>query len=408
MTDKLVSTHERTVRPIKVLEITQASGGGVQKYVIQLCKHLDRNRFVVTGCCSTESLAKWQDSETPFQEAFEQAGVSYFLVPMERAVHPVKDLLALVMIYQRIKKIGFDIVHTHSSKAGVLGRIAARWAGVPVVLYSPHAFSFAAPDRTVGTYAFVLFEKIAAHFCDAIIADSVGERDLALDRGICRRDKIRVISPGVTSAECTGNDEDQKKSQLLHELGVPANHKIVTFIGRLAPQKDPLTFIRCAQHLETRNGPVSFLLVGDGPLRQKCAEEVHNSALHGKMKLLGWRRDYELVLSLSDVVIIPSRYEGLPFVLLEAMAQGKPVVAADVAGIREVIAHGKDGFLVPLSAPDLLAATCSRVLEDTELAVRVGHAARTKVLEHFTIAKAVSLTEEAYSQLLEMKRADHG
>ncbi|RLE05892.1 MAG: hypothetical protein DRJ06_08485, partial [Candidatus Aminicenantes bacterium] len=133
---------------INILQITQCLGGGVQKYVIQLCEHLDPNRFRIIGCCSMgPGREDREDGDIPFSEAFQQIGIPYFIVPMQRSINPLKDFLSFLLIYKNIKKKNFDIVHAHSSKAGVLARIAARMAGVPVIIYSPHAFSFDGPKH---------------------------------------------------------------------------------------------------------------------------------------------------------------------------------------------------------------------------------------------------------------------
>jgi glycosyltransferase involved in cell wall biosynthesis len=339
--------------------------------------------------------------DVPFPELFERAGVPYFAVPMKRAVRPLSDCLALLTIYRHIKRERFDIVHAHSSKAGVLARIAARAAGVPVVLYSPHAFSFAGPKKTIVTRAYVYIERAAARLCDGIIVDSRGERDLALERRICRPEKIRVIPPGL---EPTGESVDEgpgNRSQILERLAISNKHRIVTFIGRLAAQKDPLSFIRCARLVGDAHERVTFLVVGDGPLRDHCRAAVKENDLNGRMRLLGWRRDYREILAVSDVLVLCSLYEGLPFILLEGMAQGKPIVATEVTGIREVLTNGVDGFLVPPHAPERLARACLHILENEAEQGRIGSAARAKAVQEFRVERCASLTEETYSDLLD-------
>lgn len=379
----------------------------MQKYVTQLCQHLDRRRFEVTGCCATQALDDCA-GDVPFPSALEEAAVPYFMVPMERSIHPVKDVLALGMIYREIRNRCFDIVHAHSSKAGVLARIAACRAGVPVVVYSPHAFSFAAPDLGLSKQSFVFFERVASRWGDMIIADSQGERTLALKYRIGTPGSTVVIPPGIALEEYERKITEQQKAALAAHLEIPKDHKVVTFVGRLARQKDPVTFIRCAQLLERALPQVTFLLIGDGPLRKECSSLVNRGSFHGKMRLLGWRRDYRDFLTLSDAVAIPSVYEGMPFLLLEAMALGKPVIATDVAGNQEVVADGENGMLVPSQAPGQMAEKCFHVLCQPKNAARLGEAARRTVAERFSLGTMISLTEKLYYQLYQKKCGHHG
>jgi glycosyltransferase involved in cell wall biosynthesis len=328
---------------------------------------------------------------------------------MERAVHPVKDLRALTAIYRRIKQYGFHVVHAHSSKAGVLGRVAARMADVPVVIYSPHAFSFAGPEQSVRTGAYRLIERMAGRLGDGIIADSPSEMNLALRHGIGGSECVWVIPPGIPAQEPVTEQRYQAARRFLYERGfVRSGQRIVTFIGRLAPQKDPLTFLYGARLLSEQVHGVSFLVVGDGPLREKCLRTVQKSASHDTIVLTGWRRDYEHFLAASDVVVIASQYEGLPYILLEAMAQGKPVVATAVAGNRDVIVPEKNGILVPPQDPRALADACRKLLEQPERARRIGRAAHERVVEGYSMRKTISLTEEVYENLMQNRQHRYG
>jgi len=394
------------MKPIKVLQITQSSGGGVQKYIIQLCRNLDPNRFSITGCCSIESKADNLNGDIPFTEAFRQIGIPNFVVPMQRSTNLWRDLFSFFRIYQNIKKRDFDIVHAHSSKAGVLARIAARMAGVPLVLYSPHAFSFDGPGPILKKIPYILFEKIAYFFGDAIITDSLTEMELACKFRIAREEEIVVIPPGIKLQDYNTEITEKERSEFLKKLGVSGGHKVVTMIGRLAPQKDPITFILAAQQLKHKYSNATFLLVGDGPLLDTCLHIIQKLELEDCMKVVGWRRDYKTILKISDIVVIPSLWEGLPFILLEAMAFVKPVVATRTTGIVDVINDGENGFLVPPRSPNFLADKIKRALDQPEVAAKVGRAARKTVEERFSLGKMIPSIEEIYIHLYKNKQEE--
>lgn len=392
------------MQQLRVLQITQSIGGGVQKYVIQLCQCLNRNTFAITGCCSKEPEDGDENGDIPFAEAFRQIGVPYFVIPMERAIKPWRDVSSFLSMYQHIKQGAFDIVHAHSSKAGVLARIAARMAGVPVVIYSPHAFSFDGPGHILKKAPYILFEKIAALFCDAIITDSYTEKNLALRFRIAPQNKLRVVPPSLALKDYSGSISGDDRRSYLRQLRIPDGHKVVTMISRLAAQKDPLTFIAASQRLSEALPDVAFLLVGDGPLMDECLGSIQEKGMNERMKVLGWRRDYKMILRVSDLLVSTSLWEGMPFIVLEAMAFAKPVVAARTTGTVDIINDGEDGFLVPPRSPELLAQKMKWVLDGPDISARVGHAAQQTVNDRFCVEKMIPSMEECYLQLHHQKQ----
>jgi len=392
------------MQTLKVLQITQSAGGGVQKYIIQLCQYLNRSLFLITGCCSQKSSEESNDGDIPFAEAFQRIGIPSLVISMERAIRPWRDFSSLVRIYRHMKQEEYDLVHTHSSKAGVLARIAARLAGIPVVVYSPHAFSFDGPGPIWEKAPYIFFERIAAFFCDAIVTDSSSEKALALKFKIAPQEKIRVIPSSIDLNEYTGNLTENDKRAYLKNLGISEGQKVVSMIGRLAPQKDPITFIASSQRLSEEYPDVTFLLVGDGPLMGECLGKIRETGMNEKMKVLGWRRDYKMILRASDLVVITSLWEGLPFILLEAMAFAKPVVATQSTGTVDVIRDGENGFLVHARSPEMLAQRMKWVLEREDIASAVGNAAQETVKDRFCVEKTIPLMEACYLQLYHQKR----
>jgi glycosyltransferase involved in cell wall biosynthesis len=392
------------MQQLKVLQITQSAGGGVQKYVIQLCQYLNRSLFTITGCCSKESREARNGGDIPFAEAFRQIGIPYVVIPMERAIKPWRDFSCLFAIYKHMKRGTFDLVHTHSSKAGVLARIAARMAGIPVVIYSPHAFSFDGPGNILKKAPYIFFERIAAFFCDAIITDSSTEKDLALKFKIAPNKKIRVIPPSIALKDYSGGISEDDKRTYLKKLRVPEGHKVVTMICRLAVQKDPITFILSCQRLMEDCQDVTFLLVGDGPLREACLGSMQETGMNERIKVLGWRRDYKTILRVSDLLVSSSLWEGMPFIVLEAMAFAKAVVATRSTGTVDVINDGENGFLVPPRSPEMLAQKMKWVLERPDIGSAIGKAARETIKDKFCVEKTIPSMEEFYLQLYHHKQ----
>jgi glycosyltransferase involved in cell wall biosynthesis len=282
--------------------------------------------------------------------------------------------------------------------------VAARIAGIPVVIYSPHAFSFDGPGHILGKAPYILFEKIAAFFCDAIITDSPTEKALALRFGIAPQKKIRVIPPSIAIKDYNGSISEDDKRAALKNMRVPEGNKVVTMICRMAPQKDPLTFIAASQLLSEDCPDVTFLLVGDGPLMDECLGSIQKAGMSERVRVLGWRRDYKTILSVSDLVVNSSLWEGMPFIVLEAMAFAKPVVAARSTGTVDVISDGENGFLVPPRSPELLAQKMKWVLERPDLVSAVGKAAQETVTDRFCVGKTIPSLEDCYLQLYHQKQ----
>jgi len=389
---------------IRILYITQSLGGGVQKFIIQLCQNLNQHQFQITGCCSAEQ--KGGDGDIPFSEAFRQIGISYFVVPMQRAINPWEDFSSFVKIYRNITRRGFDIVHAHSSKAGVLARIAARLAGVPLVIYSPHGFSFDGPGNVISKLPYILFEKIASFFSDIIITDSLSEKKLALKYKMGSDEKTFVVPPSINISDYNLKITGKERASCLKKLGIALENRVVTMIGRLAVQKDPYTFILAAKQIKNKQPDTTFLLVGDGPLMDSCLRLIKKLELEDSVKVVGWLRNYKIVLKASDIIVIPSLWEGLPFILLEAMAFAKPIVATRITGIVDVVRDGKNGFLIPPRSPDSLAKKVEQILDNPDVGANLGKEGRITVKKNYLLKTAVSSIETLYTRLFKKKVDD--
>jgi Glycosyltransferase len=235
--------------------------------------------------------------------------------------------LALIEIRRFIKDNNIDIVHTHSSKAGILGRFAARLAKAEIVLHTVHGWPFNDYQRLITKKFFIWLEIIAARFTDKLIVVSDYDSQIGLNNNIAEDSKYLLIRYGIDYAQFNIRDDAIRK-----ELGIKPDDLAVGMVGCFKPQKSPQDFIRLAFLLQPDLSRVKFILVGDGALRKKIEKLILKLNLQNKVFLTGWRRDIPRILSAIDVFILTSLWEGLPISVLEAMACGKPVVATKYGG----------------------------------------------------------------------------
>ena len=388
------------MRRIKVLYISQATGG-VQRHITFLAAHLDRNRFEITGCFPPRDRVKGVNpSKESFLDVFQRLELRVIPLDMYREIRPLQDLRAFLRLYRILRKEKWDIVHTHSSKAGFLGRIAARMVGVPVVIHTPNAFAFDRPPHSALNFFYILLERIVGSFCDALIAVSPSEEQLARQARVVSPEKIILICNGIDLEELKWEVDPRKKKR---ELGIPGGMSMVLTIGRFAPQKAPGVFIDAAKKVLRERPDTAFVMVGDGPLFQKVKNQVVKDNLKERLFLFDWRTDAKEILASCDVYVLSSLWEGLPYTVLEAMALRKPVVATEARGTRDVVQNEVTGFLVGLRGADQMAEKILTLLSEPELARRMGEKARERVAKEFTLNVHLEKTAALYERLLTKK-----
>ncbi|MBX3285086.1 MAG: glycosyltransferase [Actinobacteria bacterium] len=354
--------------------ITKLALGGAQESALVTCEGLDPNRFRQVLFTGIES----DDEGTMFAEA-EQRGIRVELAPeLVHRVRPASDLAAVSRLADRLASAGTQLVHTHSSKAGLVGRLAARRLRLPVV-HSVHGWSFNDHQRPALRRGVVASERCAARYTDAIVVEASPDRAKGLDAGIGRAEQYRLIRNGIDLQSLSFDPE--AGTRLRAELGIgPAAHLVGT-VGRLADQKDPVSMVEMFAHLRASDLDVHFVWVGDGALREVTQAAVDRAGLGDRFHLLGVRRDVSEMLSAFDVFALSSLWEGLPRTVTEAMAVGIPVAATAVDGCAEIITDGEDGLLVTPSRPVELAGAVGRLLREPELATSVASRARVRVQE---------------------------
>jgi len=371
---------------IKVFQVLSgvATWGGGGTVVLSLTKELLRLGCEVTVLCLGDFAG----------EQFAKAGAKVVSSRYwRREINLPFDLLALYELFRLCRRERFDIVHTHTSKGGFLGRIAARLAGVPTVIHTVHGFAF--HEFTPGPVAafYTLLERLAGHFCDLVICVNDEDRQTAIRRRIVAPDKIVTIHNGIDMDRFAGVRGDSVR----RELALGDGSVLIGTVGRLAPQKG-FAYLLQAIPLVLREHPEThFAFAGDGPLEAELKGLATELGVSERCHFLGFRRDIPEVLAACDIFVLPSLWEGLSITLLEAMAAGKPIVATDIKGNREVITDEVNGLLVRPKDSVELARAIIELIEDRERARLLGERARRTVERHFNERAMLEKTLQAYA-----------
>jgi glycosyltransferase involved in cell wall biosynthesis len=376
---------------IRIVQIiTRLELGGAQQVVLHTLRGLDPEQYERHLIAGQGGLL---DAEA---QALDRVQVQLWPT-LKHPVHLWWDLVTLVKLVGWLRRHRVDIVHTHSSKAGVLGRLAAALARTPVIVHTVHGWPFhdRQPAWVRGLY--VMLERLAARRATRLIAVSQATRDQGLRHRIGRPEQYEVIYPGSDLAAFQPATPAQRR-EVREEFGFPADAKLVGLVACLKPQKAPVDFIRAAS-LVTHREQARFLVVGDGEERPAVEREIKRLGLEGRVVLAGWRRDVPRLLPAFDVLALSSLWEGLPCVLAQALASGVAVVATDVDGTREAVAEGVTGRLVLPGEPEALARALVELLADPAALQRMG-AAGTGRAKAFSITTLVQRLDQLYRTLL--------
>jgi glycosyltransferase involved in cell wall biosynthesis len=286
-----------------------------------------------------------------------------------------------------------DILHVHGGRAGLAGALAGRATGTRPIVYTAHAFAFKRHLPPIQHAATVLAERASCRLADAVICLSADDALAAAERGIAPR-TLAVIPNGIDPAAFPAAADRRA------EFGLSPGVPVIGMIGRLVADKDPLTFVRAAAQIRERVPDARFLLVGDGPLRSLAERETAALGLNGRLILTGTRFDIPEVLGTVDVMVMTSLWEGLPLILLEAMASRIPVVCSRLPTLAGVVEDGRTGLLVPPGDAAGFAAAVVELWKDPRRRQRMGDAARDRVAREYSIVRMVQQTDALYTKVL--------
>lgn len=365
--------------------ITHLGLGGAQDNTLTTVRSLDRHNYEVD--LASAPGGAWERRARAYADTF---------VPLEHMVRsfrrPWSDIRTLLDLVRVLRNGDYDVVHTHSAKAGLLGRVAGRLAGVPMIVHTLHGFhGYRFLDRAL----FFALEGLGALFCDRIITVSEINRKDAISLGLFPPRKAVTIHSGIDVASYVDMRVD--RGAKMAELGLPATSPVIGTVGRLAVQKAPLDLVAAAHRVIDRVPEARFIIAGDGPLHSAVKRAI---GAEERIRLLGHREDVGELLQVMDVFVVSSLWEGIGRALTEAMAAGRPVIATRVSGVPELVVDGETGLLVPPGQPGELAKAILRLLKDNHLASRLAEQGQRKVMREFDARTMVTEIAALYEGFL--------
>jgi glycosyltransferase involved in cell wall biosynthesis len=340
----------------------------------------------------------------------EAAHVRHIPLAMSRNIAPLDDLRSLMRLVRILRREHCTIVHTHNPKPGLLGQLAAKLARVPVIVNTLHGFYFHAAMPAHKQRFYIMLEKVAARCSDIILSQSQEDIQTALRERICRPQQIRHLGNGIDLSRFDpAHIEPAARDMRRASLGIPADAPVIGFVGRLAARrKGFLDFLAAGQHIVQQFPQAHFLIIGASDVGKPDAvhpDEAHEYGIAHHCHFVGERPNEELpgFYASMDVLVLPSLFEGVPRALMEGAAMGVPLVATDVKGNREVVAHQQNGLLVPLGDVHALTVAIVQVLNDQAMARQMGAAGQRMAREHFNERCVFEKVKWEYARILREK-----
>lgn len=386
-------------RQIRVLHIIEATTGGTRRHLKNLVTHLDPSRFDVSVICST-----MRDSTFLYDiEDMRAKGVKVHVVQMVREINPLKDFLAFLKLIRIIQPELYDIVHTHSSKAGFLGRVVGQVKNVSIIVHTPHVFPFEMDVPKIFRTFYLALERFLAPFTDRFICVCNAGRAVALQAGLAPSLKFTVIENGIEPVETLSADFVSKSAELRHAINLNDDNVVIGTVGRLTRQKGHHVLLEAMRIIVSRFPHLRLVIVGDGELEAEIKLLIKDTGLSDYCHIISPVGTMLHYYSIFDIFVLPSLWEGLPYSLLDAMAMAKPIIASAVGGVPEVIENGKYGLLVPPKDKHALVDAISKLASNIELRCQLGKESAEVVRKKYRLDKMVNRTEKLYEVLVQEK-----
>lgn len=377
------------MKKVRVLHVAQAAGG-VDRYLRSLLKYINSDKFENILICSLDYK---KSDYTEIVDSFEQ-------VKMVREISLKDDLRAIFKIRKLIKKYNPDIVYAHSSKAGVLARVA-NMGFENKCIYNPHGWSFNMDCSQKKKRLYATIERICAKLCDQIVCISNAEYRSALNWKICKSSKLSVIFNGIDLDKYKSTKPQQINRE---DIGIPKDAFVIGMVGRISEQKAPDIFIKAANLIKEKLPKAYFVIVGDGELRSEIEKYAQINDLSTSLLITGWVENPMDYIQIFDVATLLSRWEGFGLVLPEYMLAKKPIVATNVDAIPDIISNEKNGLLVNHDDPK---AVCQKVIEisrNQELNQSLITNGYNKVNSKFDVKRVAKEHEKLFFNILGVRR----
>jgi glycosyltransferase involved in cell wall biosynthesis len=391
---------------IKVIHIiTRFDKGGAAENTFLTVKGLDSSRYEVILIRGLSHESNMGTSETrAVESSLEEAGrtgVKIFTIPeLVRRIDPFNDFRTVLKLIRIFREERPHIVHTHTSKAGILGRWAALVAGVPVIIHTPHGHVFWGYFNRWKTKLYVLLERLTATITDRIVTLTEQEKKDHVRYHIADENKFTVIHSGVDLSKFS--DTQVNVAEMKNKLGIAQGAFVVGTVGRLTPVKGQKYLIEAAAKILQKTPEIFFVFLGDGELMNELKMQAASAGISDKVKFLGWLPNVAEVMSTFDIFVLPSLNEGMGKVLVEAMAARKPIIASDIGGISDLIIHGKNGLLVSPMNSDALANSIELVLRNSRMRTNMGEEGQ-RLSREYDVNSMISKIDCLYLQLFTSK-----
>ena len=384
-----------TSKKIKVLHIiTRLDVGGSSTNTIETVARLDWNQFdpvLISGLTV--------DPDGMIESGLKARKIKYhFLNNLVRNINPWKDFLVFFQLCRIIHREKCDIVHTHSSKAGIVGRWAAKCAGVPVIIHTPHGHVFYGYFNQIVTRIFIVIERLTALVTNRIITLTERGRQEHVAFGIASKDKFIAIPSGIDID--TKRMDEQSRAVLRKNLKIPDNQFIFGTIARLDPIKGIIFLIEAAAIVKKEHHNVCLIVVGDGSQKELLKKKSEDLGLSDCVFFTGHQNETKPFIEIMDVFVLPSINEGMGRVILDAMVHAKPVVASEVGGIPDVVDDCKTGLLVAPKDSQALARAMISMIRDPQGAKNMGLKGFKKVTNQYSLNQMVARIAALYMELL--------
>jgi glycosyltransferase involved in cell wall biosynthesis len=384
---------------VKVLRvIARLNVGGPALHVAYLTAGLADRGYDTTLVAG--SLAQGEES---MAFVAEQRGVS--IVPLEelhREIAPLRDLRAIYRLARLIRRERPAILHTHTAKAGAVGRLAALLAGTarpPIVVHTFHGHVLRGYFSAPLAYGFRRLESLLARWTTALVAVSPQVRDDLVALGVAPASSFAVVRLGIELEQRVGGGEPAR-AETRRLLGVSDDRFVVGWVGRMTAVKRTEDLLRTLRRLVDLDVDAVLFLVGDGPNRDALEQKAHELGVARRCLFVGYQDDVARFYDAFDALLLPSANEGTPVSVIEALAAGRPVVATRVGGVPDVVRDGVDGFLADAGDTEALARRLSELAADPELRERMGAAGRERVVNRYAVERLVDDTDRLYRALL--------
>jgi glycosyltransferase involved in cell wall biosynthesis len=354
------------------------------------------------GLSLESKMTDWERQSVDAQiAAARKHGLRDITIPsLVRRINPVRDIGAFLALWALLRREKSAIVHTHTYKAGILGCWAAKMAGVPIIIHTPHGHIFFGHFSPLVTRFFMIIERLTAAMVDRMVALTEGERRDYVAFSVASREKMVTIHSGVNIDQfmkIKRNGREKKRS-----LGLNTNGLVVGTIGWLLPIKGPMYLLKAMTEIWHIHPDIQLVYVGKGDLEKELREEAYRTGVSDKVRFLGWRDDIPEIMQFLDIFVLPSLNEGMGRVLVEAMASAKPIVASKVGGIPDLVKHGHNGFLVAPGDVNGLSLAIKRLIEDKQLRLKMGANGRA-MARNYGVAEMIKKIDDLYTSLYQEK-----